>query len=160
PGGGAVVALRVGGAGGQGPEQIGVRVAGHALTTSELPAHTHGVTDSGHSHGVTDGGHSHGLTDPSHTHTITQNLDNNGPMAANHGLGNVSGQVEIATTTSDPAATGITVDSATTGVAVNGAATGVTIQNTGGGAAHAHDASAGAVPTVPPFAAVNYIIKA
>jgi microcystin-dependent protein len=137
-----------------------ITVAGHALTTSELPSHSHGVTDAGHAHALTDGGHSHGVTDPTHTHTITQNVDNNGAFTANHGLGSVSGQIEINTTTSDAASTGITINSGTTGVSINSAATGVSIQSTGGGATHAHDATASAVPTMPPFAAVNYLIKA
>lgn len=32
----------------------------HQLTESELPSHSHNVTDNGHSHGVTDPGHFHG----------------------------------------------------------------------------------------------------
>jgi microcystin-dependent protein len=137
-----------------------ITVAGHALTVAEMPSHGHGLTDPGHAHGVSDGGHSHAVNDPTHTHTITQNVDNSGPFIANHGLGSVSGQIEIATTTSDAASTGITINSAATGVSVNSGATGVSVQNQGGGGTHAHDATSSAVSTIPPFAAVNFIIKA
>jgi microcystin-dependent protein len=136
-----------------------ITVAGHALTIGEMPSHSHGVTDPGHTHGLTDAGHSHGVHDPTHTHTITQNLDNNGAFIANHGLGSVSGQIEIATTTSDAASTGVTINAGTTGVSVNGASTGLGVQYSGGGGLHTHDASSNAMPTVPPFAAVNFIIK-
>lgn len=136
-----------------------ITVAGHALAIGEMPSHSHGVTDPGHAHALTDGGHSHGVTDPTHTHTVEQNLDNSGAFIANHGLGTVSGQVNITNTVTDAAATGVSINSATTGVSVNGASTGLSIQYSGGGATHAHDASATAVPTIPPFAAVNFIIK-
>jgi microcystin-dependent protein len=38
------------------------------LITSELPSHTHALTDPGHTHIVTDPGHDHNVTDPGHTH--------------------------------------------------------------------------------------------
>ena len=43
----------------------------HTHTYSDLPQHTHAITDPGHSHLVTDPGHAHAVTDPGHTHAIT-----------------------------------------------------------------------------------------
>jgi microcystin-dependent protein len=136
-----------------------IAVAGHALTIPELPSHGHGVTDPQHGHSVNDPPHNHGVSDPQHSHTILNNVDNNGPFTANHAFGSANGAVQVWNTASEPASTGITLGSATTGVSVNGAATGISIQSAGGGGAHTHDATSSAVPTVPPFAAVNYIIK-
>lgn len=148
-----------GSAGGSSSFTPTITVAGHALTIGELPSHSHGVTDPGHAHGLTDAGHSHAVTDPTHAHTITQNLDNNGPFIANHGLGSVSGAIEIIDSTSSAASTGVTINTATTSVSVNSGSTGLSVQYSGGGATHTHDASSNAVPTIPPFAAVNFIIK-
>lgn len=41
------------------------------LITSQLPSHTHTLTDPGHTHPVTDGGHTHSITDPEHNHATT-----------------------------------------------------------------------------------------
>lgn len=42
--------------------------ATHVLVVTEIPAHNHGITDTGHTHVVTDPGHDHNVTDPGHTH--------------------------------------------------------------------------------------------
>jgi microcystin-dependent protein len=83
----------------------------HTLTTNEIPAHNHGITDPGHVHTVTDPGHTH-TTDVSAT--------------AGAGTSALTGDA-TGTTASGSSTTGITVDSGTTGI---------TTQNAGGGTAH------------------------
>ena len=43
----------------------------HALSESEMPTHTHVLTDPGHTHTVADLGHTHTISDPGHTHTAS-----------------------------------------------------------------------------------------
>jgi hypothetical protein len=40
------------------------------LSTANLPAHNHAVTDPGHVHSINDPSHKHGVSDPSHTHGV------------------------------------------------------------------------------------------
>lgn len=80
------------------------------LTTNELPAHTHGVTDPTHNH-----------TQNSHTHAV----GNVGKLATG-GTSNLTGSADASSTTA-------TADAATaTNIA---AATGITINSAGSGAA-------------------------
>ncbi len=130
-----------------------VTVASHTLTTGEIPAHSHGVTDPGHGHGVSDPQHGHGVTDPGHAHTyylgsasvlggpnfINGGAINNGPFA----------------TSSD--ATGISIDGASTGLSVNDDTTGVVIQDAGGGGGHSHSATQDT--NLPPYRALWFIMK-
>lgn len=86
----------------------------HALTTPQLPAHNHSVTDAGHSHGVTDPGHTHGHN------------------AAVNGGGSSTGGGGFALNATGAA----TINSASTGISVGSASTGISIQNAGSGFAH------------------------
>ena len=94
-------------------------VGGTALTTAQLPAHNHGVTDPGHAHGVADPGHSHG---------------SNTWIGPNRG-GNpgFSGGPNYAPTSYDSGTFG-----AATGIGIYGNTTGISIQNTGSGSTHTH----------------------
>ncbi len=76
------------------------------LSTANLPAHNHPVTDPGHSHGVTDPGHVHTALVAASTNTTGSNTDS--AVAGNTG-------------------------SAVTGITINSATTGVTVGNTGSG---------------------------
>lgn len=38
------------------------------LNATQIPSHSHGVTDTGHGHGVNDPGHAHSVYDPGHSH--------------------------------------------------------------------------------------------
>lgn len=77
------------------------------LTVSNLPAHSHGITDPGHTHSITDPGHAHGgVLQPGTAAGFTGSGDADYPAST------------------DSNTTGITVDSATTGISV---------QNTGSG---------------------------
>lgn len=86
----------------------------HTLTTTQLPAHNHGVTDPGHNHGVTDPGHTHGHN------------------AAINGGGSSTGGGAFALNATGAA----TINSATTGISVGSASTGISTQNSGSGFAH------------------------
>jgi len=79
----------------------------HTLTTAELAAHSHGVTDSGHSHGI---------TDPTHAHTYTR-----ANYGAAYGSGGGIGSGAGSNVPTDSIGTGISINSATTGVTVNSA---------------------------------------
>lgn len=82
------------------------------LTTDQIPAHSHTLTDVGHSHGITDPGHIHNIAD------IAAGLE----IAAGGDYAVIGAQ-----TTVDPS--NVTVDSATTGISA---------QNTGGGQSHSN----------------------
>lgn len=104
----------------------------HTLSSTEMPAHSHPVTDPGHNHT---------LTDPHHSHA-----PNGGGNFISTGVGGVPASnypnynwSQYSTTAA--ASTGITQAAATTGVTTN---------SVGGGAAHNN---------VQPTAAVNWIIK-
>jgi len=113
------------------------------LTESQMPAHSHTVTDPGHEHAVTDPEHSHGVTDPGHTHTAAAPSG-----AADSATGAVTTSATSGNTGS--ATTGVSVDNAATGVTVDSAETGVTVDDTGGG---------DAVNITPPAMGFNWIIK-
>lgn len=137
---GAGSAYAVAATGGQTSVTPTITVAGHVLTSAEMPAHNHGVNDPGHAHGAT-------VSDPGHAHNIPEALLAAGPSAAEAvPLG--GGSLSSSTGTS------------TTGISVNivGAFTGVSTQNAGSNSAHSHTASSSAVATLPPYAAYAYIM--
>jgi hypothetical protein len=120
------------------------------LTTSQLPAHNHGVSDPSHTHGVSDPSHSHGISDPGHTHGPPLGLGfwiyessggNNGPYSG----GTMTGQGRTGSS-----ATGIGINGAYTGISINGADTGITTTNTGSGSP---------VSTMDPRSYWNVMIK-
>lgn len=130
------------------------------LSTAQLPAHKHSITDPGHLHTVTDPGHIHTITDPQHTHGVTdpQHAHTTAANAANgttgtDAVGNTAGSTGSAATgiTIQNASTGISINSYTTGLTVDTHSTGITeTQNTGSGAA---------IDTTPAYAAARYMIK-
>ena len=100
------------------------------LSLSQMPPHTHEVSDPGHAHGVNDPGHKHRLP--------TGNGD--------------GGTRDYAADGDDPrGAYTDKMNPATTGISVQGAKTGISIQSAGSGEAFS---------IMPPYQAVNYIIKA
>ena len=103
------------------------------LQITNLPAHSHTVTDSGHTHGI---------TDPGHVHAISVQTNGTGSTNTTH-LGAATNTFNTYTPGqySQPNTTGITVSSSTANI---------TCANTGGGTAF---------NTLPPFLVVNYIIK-
>lgn len=115
------------------------------ISTSQMPSHTHGISDPGHNHAVTDPGHNHTLTDPGHHHGYAT-LANTG---VGGGIGG-SGQVNGTSGTTGTVTTGITNTATTTGVTTVVATTGITTTGTGGGAS---------VNNAQPTLILNSIIK-
>jgi len=113
------------------------------LAVGNLPAHNHGVTDPQHTHTFTGTPHTHAITDTGHTHT-----DGTPNPTADVAAG-TDKKSAIAGTTGN-STTGIVIQSATAGGTNAASATNITIQNTGSGTAF---------PILPPFAAMNFIIK-
>jgi len=115
-----------------------IGVNGTALTASNLPAHSHTITDPGHTHSI---------TDPGHSHTYTPALAS---VASSPG-GNTTGKAgtPVATSTDTTGITG--TNSGTTGI--------TTTDSFGSGTAHTHLANSSAVPTVPPYYALAFIMK-
>lgn len=106
----------------------------HTLTTSEMPAHSHGVTDPGHAHGV---------YDPSHDHQSAregQNVFTAGSTNTTYAAGGFQ-QITWGNTRTSYSHTGI---------GIYGATTGVSIQNAGSGSSHNN---------LQPYQVTNFIIK-
>lgn len=96
---------------------------GITLTTAQLAAHNHGVSDAGHAHGV---------TDPQHSHNYWS-------ASGNVVAGQPSGIDQFQRTDVRVLRTGNPsndIIAAATGISVNSAGTGVSIQNAGSGSAH------------------------
>lgn len=103
------------------------------LSTGQLPAHNHPITDPGHTHTITDGGHVHG-TGVGGASFVTEGGAGPGSLTVGSAGNNVA-----------------TTASATTGISgANSNTTGITTQNTGSGSS---------VPTVQPTFAVFHIIR-
>lgn len=105
---------------------IGGSVDGTAITTTQMPAHAHGINDPGHSHSVGSPGHSHHIPvyygcDYSHIHC---GAGGSPAEASNPNNGNGSG--------------GGYTDGSGTGDFTYGSGTGISTQNNGSGATHNH----------------------
>lgn len=120
----------------------------HTLTTAQMPAHAHGVTDPGHGHGVTDPTHAHTIYDPGHNHAYDR-ITASQPSGS--GVSNTTSTTNNATTNTGTKTTGIGIYAAATGVTVNAGGTGISIQNNGSGSAHNN---------TQPTIVLNHIIKA
>jgi hypothetical protein len=88
---------------------------GFTLSVAQLPAHNHGVNDSGHGHGVNDSGHAH-------SYTLT-NVSGSG--ASGGGGFNVISQTAGTATSTD--GTGISIQSNTSGITTQNNGSGATI---------------------------------
>jgi microcystin-dependent protein len=86
----------------------------HTLTTAEMPAHSHGVSDPTHTHGASENAHSHGGN-------LARFVGSGGSL----GVGSAPFNINTGNT-----------DAAQAGVTIAAAATGISIQNAGSGAAH------------------------
>jgi hypothetical protein len=114
------------------------------LTEAQVPAHAHTIT-------VTDPGHNHTINDPGHAHSYDRSNGGtviNGSVAA---VGAEQGKTNTVTGTNY------------TGISINTRVTGITASNSsfGGSGSHIHNntAASSAVPTVPPYYALAYIMK-
>ena len=97
-------------------------VGGYTLTTADIPAHSHGITDPGHSHSVNDPGHSHILNGYGQTYTL--NPGGAGNFRLTYGADGNGDQM------------GTYASNA--GTSINGAGTGISTTNTGSSGSHTH----------------------
>lgn len=113
-----------------------------ALTTNQLPAHTHNNT-------LNDSGHTHTATQAAHSHSYT----NSGNSASGYFPGGNISAANFSDTTGS-AQPAITVNSATTGITITNA-------SVGSGATHVHNNTAVSSPvsTLSPYYALCYIYK-
>lgn len=119
------------------------------LTTANLPAHTHSITDNGHTHGFPQGaGHVHAVNDPGHYHTLPYNNSGNrgtvNTLVANaqtSSTGNFGGTYLY---------TGITITPELANLSLNANSTGISVNNTGSGTPFS---------VMPPYYAYAYICK-
>jgi microcystin-dependent protein len=111
------------------------------LTIGQIPAHSHGVTESPHSHTITDVQHTHGYTEPNggsgHSHGFPSGASVP-TLTAGPSLNVQSGATSFSSTASTAnSVTGISINNAFTGITgTNTASTGISIQNAGGGGSH------------------------
>lgn len=129
-----------------------------ALSTSQMPAHSHGVNDPTHAHGVWDPGHTHGVNDPGHAHGAEAALINfnNQPTRFSTSNGNYAGNLSTF-----GSVTGIGITGSSTNIGIIGSPTNISIASTGGGAGHNHSVSTtiANASNLPPYYALAYIMK-
>jgi microcystin-dependent protein len=107
----------------------------HTLTANEMPSHSHTINQSPHGHGVNDPGHSHNLRG----HNAYQ-----GPSAGS----NEDGSGAEWAANFETRGGGVTGSG--TGISIQGSNANISIANAGSGQAHNN---------LPPYMALNYIIK-
>lgn len=136
-----------------------------SLTPAQLPAHAHPIVDVAHNHAVSqtphahpDGGHTHpatGSQDP-HSHTVPGSFGfgygGNAPPNPLINQGTVPTSSAQPNVTVNVAASGANIGAADANISLAASGTGLTTTGANSGAA-------APVPTVPPFLAVNFIIK-
>lgn len=145
--------------------------------------HNHPMYDPGHGHGVSDPTHTHGYSDPGHGHSISDGGHAHGYTAMQAPWNGANNDVNAGTSgsqynpTTSASTTGIGINGATTNISIYGAGTGIGVNaagtgvqtysqqanisfsGQGSGAGHAHTASSNAVPTIPPYRGVYWMIK-
>lgn len=134
------------------------------LSIAQLPSHAHPITNVSHTHTASqpahnhpDPGHTHGVSDPTHAHGAS--------IAGSFGFG-YGGNVPPSPLVQQ-GATGVTVSPAATGISIQGSGANlqasqpvITVNPTTPGLNTTQAVgSASPVPTVPPFLAVNFIIR-
>lgn len=119
------------------------------LGTQHLPSHSHGLIDPGHSHTYFDPQHNHAI--PDHRHNYTLATPGGGPniRQAADGFGQDRGGQTPETSTQLPA--NQNTNNKGVGITINGSSTGIALQNTGNNEAHNN---------MPPYWAVQFIIRA
>lgn len=157
----------------------------HVLSIAELAVHNHGISDPGHTHGIAQSVHSHGLSDPGHAHTISDPGHAHGVYDPTHThqyiYGNLSPTQGLTSSGPPPwynnfqgttiaAATGIGIYGSGTGIGIHTATTGlgVTAVNAniapstnlaGTGVSTVNQGSSAGHNTMPPYVAINFLVK-
>lgn len=133
------------------------------LTNTEMPSHTHSVTQTPHNHGITQTPHNHGVSDPGHNHTLfswASGGSDDRVDALNRPGASVAGEVEPGGTYLNNNASGtvlisrsnsgVSVQSSNSNISINNSTIGLTINAQGGNASHNN---------IQPSISCNYIIK-
>lgn len=143
---GSGTSYAVGSTGGASSNTPTITVTNQAVTLTEaqVPTHAHTIT-------LTDPGHNHTITDPGHAHSYDRS---NGGTVVN---GN------IAAVGAEQGKTNTVTGTNYTGISINNRVTGITASNSsfGGSGSHIHNntATSTAVPTIPPYYSLAYIMK-
>ena len=138
---------------GAGTNPVGTTGGSYGVTiaTANLPAHAHPITDVTHSHTAYQSGHSHNLIIGSHSHTFAEWSTNSSGIGTAVRADTANYWQTYQTASTSTQALGGNTDTQTPPVGVNPQGTGLsTTQNTGGGAA---------INVIPPFVALNFIIR-
>ena len=139
---------------GQGVKTLGSTGGSENITlvTSDLPAHSHTITDVSHSHMLTDSLHSHTVTDPGHLHAIS----GPGGRALGAGSGNLCGDWNGGSAQqTQSGTTGVTLEAAYSGVTMAAAFSGITATNS----TPADDSGQTSVAITPPYTVLGFWIK-
>ena len=139
----------------------------YTLAAANMPPHAHPIVDVAHNHGVNQWAHSHGIATQNHAHTISATHSHgSGIMRFIGGSGQPlsitgGGNANVTYGSTDASGVGNTdvvgplggnTDAQTSAVSNQASGTGLsTTQNAGSGAA---------LSIVPPFIAINFIIRA
>jgi microcystin-dependent protein len=99
------------------------------LTTAELPAHNHVLTDPKHNHVLHDPQHNHTLHDPQHSHSYQVETFIGGTSFTPVNGGGLA----LRPGTTGPSSSGVWIDAVSTGVTLDEVATGITLASTGDG---------------------------
>lgn len=159
-------ALGAGGTGGIAVGAVG-GASSQTLLATNLPSHSHTITDVQHSHGITQTAHTH--PDGTHSHAATGSQDPHNhtiPGSVGFGIGPntppspIMNEGATPTSTAQPnvyvnvAASGANIGAANANLSVNAAGTGLATTNATGGSPPTP------VATMPPFIGINFIIRA
>lgn len=118
------------------------------LTTANLPAHTHAITDPTHTHSYPQSPHTHSISDPTHSHQMPYNgSGNRSTFVAMVAQGLASSNGNFGSTYSG---TGISITAEPANVSLNANSTGISVNNTGSGTPFS---------VMPPYYAYAYICK-
>ncbi len=123
-----------------------------ALAVSELPSHSHAITDPGHTHGLTDPGHDHPITDPGHNHAASSGAHTHGfttDVGGAHDHTNQDTYQDDQTNVAQDVVSGMTV----------GSSSELTRNVNSDGSTHTHsgttDAASGSVTVDPAFTGID-----
>ena len=114
-----------------------------ALTTAQLPPHSHGVDDPGHTHTFAGAAHTHAFTGIAHTHSVTDPGHTHGVTDPGHDHTSLEAASTNTTGTDPDSAVAGNTGSATTGITVDAATTGITNANTTAGGTNANTTATG-----------------